>query len=535
MSGLTSIDDWNVASRFVRDLPADRDRDIRPREVRGAAYSVVIPTPVTAPTVRVVSPETAALLGLDKAAYTGEQAQRFADVFGGNALVDGMTPVAACYGGHQFGHWAGQLGDGRALLLGEVADVEGGRQELQLKGAGPTPYSRRADGRAVLRSSIREFLCSEAMHHLGIPTTRALSLVTTGEGVVRDMFYDGHAEEEPGAIVCRVAPSFLRLGSFQLFAARNELMELRALVDTAIAHHFPELSALASADKPYALLEEVSRRTVALLCEWQRVGFVHGVMNTDNLSLLGLTIDYGPYGWMEGVDPQFTPNTTDLPGRRYAYGAQPRIACWNLARFAEALLALEPGQQDRFARSLETTGLMMEQALRNMWRSKLGLDFDGAPDDDDVDTLRSSLFAAFKAAEVDFTLFFRALSSTMPTDLDMAALQHAFYSEATFANVDVQQRFASWLAEWSDACAADPRGARRLDDMQLVNPKYILRNAWVQTAIEAAEKGNFDEVHTLLDVVRRPYDEQPHYAAYADKRPEWARTKAGCSMLSCSS
>ena len=251
-----------------------------------------------------------------------------------------MQPYAANYGGHQFGHWAGQLGDGRAITLGETINAAGERWELQLKGAGPTPYSRSADGRAVLRSSIREFLCSEAMHHLGVPTTRALSLVATGEAVVRDMFYDGHPKPEPGAIVCRVAPSFIRFGNFELPASRGDNALLRQLADFCIRRDFPELRGRRRA----ALRRVVRRRSASaprvMVAHWMRVGFVHGVMNTDNMSILGLTIDYGPYGWVDNYDLDWTPNTTDAHGRRYRFGWQPKIAHWNLARLAQALSPL---------------------------------------------------------------------------------------------------------------------------------------------------------------------------------------------------
>src|SRR5512138_1400843 len=291
----------------LRELPGDPETGPRLRQV-AAAWSRVAPTPVAAPALLAHSREVAADLGLS-------EAQVHAPGF------------AASFGGHQFGHWAGQLGDGRAITLGEAVNADGARMELQLKGAGPTPYSRSADGRAVLRSSVREFLCSEAMHHLGVPTTRALSLVGTGEPVVRDMFYDGHPRAEPGAIVCRVAPSFVRFGNFQILEPELKTQ----LADHVIRHHYPGLS--------YSeFFEEVCRRTALLMVDWMRLGFVHGVMNTDNLSILGVTIDYGPYGWLEGYDPQWTPNTTDLPGRRYCYGNQPQIALWNLTRLAEALL-----------------------------------------------------------------------------------------------------------------------------------------------------------------------------------------------------
>src|SRR5690606_16273658 len=298
--------------------------------------SRVVPTPVAAPRVIAYAHEVAGALGLTKEDI---ESPRFAEVFGGNTLLDGMQPFAANYGGHQFGHWAGQLGDGRAISLGERAGTDGRRHELQLKGAGPTPYSRRGDGRAVLRSSIREFLCSEAMAHLGVPTTRALSLVATGEQVVRDMFYDGNPEPEPGAIVCRVAPSFVRFGSFELWTQRGDLALLRRLADDTIRTHFRELGE-PSPEVYAAFLREVAERTATLIAHWQSVGFVHGVMNTDNLSILGLTIDYGPYGWLDDYDPSCTPNTTDAQTRRYRYGNQPSIGLWNVANLAEALAPL---------------------------------------------------------------------------------------------------------------------------------------------------------------------------------------------------
>ena len=320
-------------NRFPAGLPGDPERRNALRQVEGAVWSAVAPTPVAAPRVLAVSREMLETLGLDEAdAATPE----FAQVFGGNALLEGMQPHATNYGGHQFGSWAGQLGDGRAITLGEAVAPDGRHWELQLKGAGPTPYSRRADGRAVLRSSIREFLCSEAMHHLGIPTTRALSLVATGDDVVRDMFYDGHPEAEPGAIVCRVAPSFLRFGHFELPASRGDVELLRTLVDFAIRRDYPQLEG--GGEALYAAwFREIAERTARLVAEWMRVGFVHGVMNTDNLSALGLTIDYGPYGWIDNYDPDFTPNTTDAQGRRYRFGWQPRIASWNLGQLARAL------------------------------------------------------------------------------------------------------------------------------------------------------------------------------------------------------
>ena len=327
------LDALRFDNRFSHELPADPLTKNYPRQVYGACYSHVLPTKVSQPRLVIYSREVAEQLDLGREICESED---FARVFAGNRIVPGMEPYACCYGGHQFGQWAGQLGDGRAINLGEALTSQGEHLTLQLKGAGPTPYSRSADGLAVLRSSIREFLCSEAMHHLGVPTTRALSVVLTGEMVKRDMFYDGNPKMEPGAVVCRVAPSFTRFGNFQIFAARGDLETLKRLADFTIRRDFPHLG-----DPTIAVylkwFEEVCKKTAEMIVHWQRVGFVHGVMNTDNMSILGLTIDYGPYGWLENYDPTWTPNTTDANGRRYCFGNQPQIAYWNLAQLANAI------------------------------------------------------------------------------------------------------------------------------------------------------------------------------------------------------
>ena len=288
-----SLHGQRFENTFVAQLPADPVLSNTPRHVFNACYTRVDPTPVAAPRLLAWSDETGELLGIRRPATADGLT---AEVLGGNRVLPGMQPYAARYGGHQFGHWAGQLGDGRAITLGELIACDGTRQELQLKGAGRTPYSRSADGRAVLRSSLREFMCSEAMHHLGVPTTRALSLAGTGDPVVRDMFYDGNARPEQGAVVCRVAPSFVRFGNFQILAAQGEHEELRRLMSYVLKNFFPEQ------DNVQDVFREVCRRTGELMADWMRLGFVHGVMNTDNLSILGLTIDYGPYGWLEGYD-----------------------------------------------------------------------------------------------------------------------------------------------------------------------------------------------------------------------------------------
>ena len=363
-----SLEALHFDNQFTRELPADQETENRRRQVINACFSRVLPAKVTAPSLVAYSQEVAKLLDLTEETCESEQ---FAKVFTGNVLLPEMDPHATCYGGHQFGSWAGQLGDGRAINLGEVINQSGKRWVLQLKGAGLTPYSRNADGLAVLRSSVREFLCSEAMYHLGVPTTRALSLTLTGEQVTRDMFYDGNPKVEPGAVVCRVAPSFTRFGHFQIFAARGEIDTLRQLLDYTLRTDFPHLGP-PSVAVYIKWFEEICRRTAEMIVHWQRVGFVHGVMNTDNMSILGLTIDYGPYGWLEDYDPHWTPNTTDREERRYRFGHQPQIALWNLVQLANAIYPLieqvEPLQQ-----ALQVYNTGFEQGWQTMMAQKLGL------------------------------------------------------------------------------------------------------------------------------------------------------------------
>jgi uncharacterized protein YdiU (UPF0061 family) len=517
------LDRLRFDNRFLAELPGDADTGPRRREVRGALWSRVTPTPVTAPRTLAVSREMLAALGLDDA---DAATPRFADVFAGNALLAGMDPFATNYGGHQFGHWAGQLGDGRAITLGEAMSPAGERLELQLKGAGPTPYSRTADGRAVLRSSIREFLCSEAMHHLGVPTTRALSLVATGEDVVRDMFYDGRPKAEPGAVVCRVAPSFLRFGHFELPASRGEHDLLRQLVDFTIRRDFPHLQG--QGESLYAdWFHEICTRTARLMAEWMRVGFVHGVMNTDNLSILGLTIDYGPYGWIDAYDPDWTPNTTDAGGRRYRFGWQPAIARWNLMRLAQALAPLF-GAAESLQAGIDGFGTAYTAAERETTARKLGL---AECRDEDVALIRD-LHALMQAAEIDMTLWFRGLLDLDPEAASAPA--DAFYDPALRAtHADV---IDAWLQRYAVRLRDDPlpSDARR-ERMRLANPQYVPRNYLAQQAIDRAEGGDPSGITELLDVLRRPYEDQPGREAYAARRPDWARDRPGCSMLSCSS
>src|SRR2546425_4291415 len=389
------------------------------------------------------------------------------------------------------------------------------RQVPQLRGADKAPLSRAADGRAVLRSSLREFMCSEAMFHLGVPSTRALSLVGTGEPVIRDMFYDGHPRAELGAIVCRVAPSFVRFGNFQILAANNEIDALKRLADYVMREHF--------AGHSYASwYQGVCRRTAALMVDWMRLGFVHGVMNTDNLSILGVTIDYGPYGWLEGYDPMWTPNTTDAQGRRYCYGNQPGIAQWNLARLAEALLPLV--EREKLEAGLNLYADTVNDGLRLAVAPKLGV---ASPDEE----LARELLEALTETETDFTLFFRQLSRVPFEGTDaalLAPLRPAFYADDAS-----HERLVGWLRRYVERVGTD--GAARARQMDKVNPKYVFRNYLAQQAIDALEAGDGSVLERLMCVLARPYDEQPEHEDLAARRPEWARHKAGCSALSCSS
>jgi uncharacterized protein YdiU (UPF0061 family) len=568
-SKLVRLGDLKFDNRFVGELPGDPETRNTTRQVSGACYTRVEPTPVTAPKLLAWADPVGEMLGIARPdSEMGLEAQ----VLAGNLLLPGMEPYAARYGGHQFGQWAGQLGDGRAITLGELIGPDGIRRELQLKGAGRTPYSRTADGRAVLRSSVREFLCSEAMHYLGIPTTRALSLVATGDPVVRDMFYNGNPQLEPGAVVCRVAPSFVRFGNFEIFAAHGELELLKKIADFVIAEHFPELrlpspagdsdaasaSAGLSPDRSvYARwFEEICRRTGTLIAHWMRVGFVHGVMNTDNMSILGLTIDYGPYGWLEGFDLHWTPNTTDAQGRRYCYGNQAGIAQWNLVRLANALVPLVDDDA-ALERGLAVFAETFEHTWRGMLADKLGLVALGH-DGDDV--LLSDLFELLQQVETDMTLFFRALmnvpidgafesTDTMGGDLALAGmLRRAFYDEEQALGPAHSARLAGWLRRYvarTRLDGLDGQGGQagpgaestdaRYQRMGRANPKYVLRNYLAQQAIEALERDDTAVIERLMEVLRNPYDEQPEHDELADRRPEWARNKAGCSALSCSS
>ncbi|KAL6909842.1 hypothetical protein ACP4OV_001501 [Aristida adscensionis] len=533
---------------FVRELPGDPRSDAMPREVLHACFTKVSPSAkVEDPKLVAWSESVADILDLDHKEF---ERPEFPHFFSGATPLVGSLPYAQCYGGHQFGVWAGQLGDGRAITLGEVINSRGERWELQLKGCGKTPYSRFADGLAVLRSSIREFLCSEAMHGLGIPTTRALCLVETGKSVVRDMFYDGNAKEEPGAIVCRVAQSFLRFGSYQIHATRGkeDLDIVRRLADYTIRHHYPHLENMKKSEglsfeasigdspaidltsnKYAAWAVEVAERTAYLIARWQGVGFTHGVLNTDNMSVLGLTIDYGPFGFLDAFDPSFTPNTTDLPGKRYCFANQPDVGLWNIAQFTGPLSSAELISKDEANYVMERYGTKFMDEYQSIMTRKLGLAKYNKQ-------LISKLLNNLAVDKVDYTNFFRLLSN-VKADPGIPENELLVPLKAALLDIGKERKEAwiSWVQTYiEELVESGVPDEERKTAMNSVNPKYILRNYLCQSAIDAAEQGDYEEVRRLLKVMQHPYDEQPGMEKYARLPPAWAY-RPGVCMLSCSS
>jgi uncharacterized protein YdiU (UPF0061 family) len=517
----------NIDNRFTKTLPADPVLDNTRRQVKNACFSYVTPKKPRKPEMLHVSPEMLFALGLSEEDTTSEA---FLNIFTGNSILPNTTPYAMCYGGHQFGHWAGQLGDGRAINLAEV-EYQNKHWTLQLKGAGETPYSRTADGLAVLRSSVREYLCSEAMYHLGVPTTRALTLALTGDEVMRDMLYDGNTAYEKGAVVCRAAPSFLRFGNYQLLAARHDEETLKTLVDYTIKCYFSELGT-PSKETYLQFFETILNSTLEMIIHWQRVGFVHGVMNTDNLSILGQTIDYGPYGWLEGYDHHWTPNTTDSQFKRYRYGAQMEIGHWNLYQLANALYPLI-GESDDLERILNSYHEKAQRHYLEMMRGKLGLFVEDKSDTELIGNLEGIL----QLTETDMTIFFRNLSNFSSEDSleGLRIVKDAFYIPNEISS-SIKQKWNSWFMHYAKRLQKEEVPFKeRKKKMNQVNPKYVFRNYMAQLAIDDANKGDFKLIDELFQLFRKPYEEQAEKEKWFVKRPDWARHKVGCSMLSCSS
>ena len=468
-------------------------------------YTELRPTPLPSPHWVGSSHSVAQLLGLPEGWLQSEEALQ---ALTGNQVLAGSTPLASVYSGHQFGVWAGQLGDGRAILLGELA----GGHEIQLKGAGRTPYSRMGDGRAVLRSSIREFLCSEAMHGLGIPTSRALC-ITGSPGLVR------REELETAAVVTRVAPSFVRFGHFEHFAANDQEEQLRTLADYVIDRYYPECRSPEATSpwggNPYAaLLHSVSERTAQLMAQWQAVGFCHGVMNTDNMSILGLTLDYGPFQFLDAFVPGHICNHSDHHGR-YAYNRQPNIAYWNLFCLAQALLPLIEDQDTALA-ALESYKTVFPDAFMAQMHKKLGL----TQAQDSSEALVEPLLQLLAQNAVDYTIFWRRLSHAV-AEGQFEPVRDLFADRAAFD---------AWLLSYSELLALENK-ALAADLMLNSNPKFVLRNHLGEQAIRAAKGGDFSELATLQRLLERPFDEHPGHEAYADFPPDWASSIS----ISCSS
>ena len=468
-------------------------------------YTELRPTPLPSPHWVGTSHSVAQLLGLPEGWHQSEEALQ---ALTGNQVLAGSTPLASVYSGHQFGVWAGQLGDGRAILLGELA----GGHEIQLKGAGRTPYSRMGDGRAVLRSSIREFLCSEAMHGLGIPTSRALC-ITGSPGLVR------REELETAAVVTRVAPSFVRFGHFEHFAANDQEEQLRTLANYVIDRYYPECRSPEATSpwggNPYAaLLHSVSERTAQLMAQWQAVGFCHGVMNTDNMSILGLTLDYGPFQFLDAFVPGHICNHSDHHGR-YAYNRQPNIAYWNLFCLAQALLPLIEDQDTALA-ALESYKTVFPDAFMARMHKKLGL----TQAQDSSEALVEPLLQLLAQNAVDYTIFWRRLSHAV-AEGQFEPVRDLFADRAAFD---------AWLLSYSELLALEDK-ALAADLMLNSNPKFVLRNHLGEQAIRAAKGGDFSELATLQRLLERPFDEHPGHEAYADFPPDWASSIS----ISCSS
>jgi hypothetical protein len=470
-----------------------------------AFYRRVQPTPLRSPYLVSFNSAAAELINLD----AGEASKpEFIEYFTGNKLLPGSEPLAAIYAGHQFGSFVPQLGDGRAILLGETINSAGQRCEIQLKGAGITPFSRMGDGRAVLRSTIREYLCSEAMHSLGIPTTRALCITGSDEPVFRETV-------ETSAVLTRLAPTHVRFGTFELFFYRQQYERVRELADYVIANHYPHLAE--AEDKYLQFLREVINRTARLIAQWQSVGFAHGVMNTDNMSVIGLTIDYGPFGFLDEYEAGFVCNHSDYGGR-YAFNQQPGVALWNLSRFAQTLIPLV--ELEAAVEALNEYHEIFAQAYGELMRQKLGLQTEQTGDE----VLIVDLFKILETNRVDYTLFFRRLGDFKTKAGEKNdVLQGMFVNPADFDDWSNGYRTRLAKEESSDE--------QRRELMNRVNPKYVLRNHIAQAAIEKAQAGDYTETNTLLEVLQKPFDEQPEMERFAEPPPVGGRRIA----VSCSS
>lgn len=508
-----------IKQPFTDIFPGDFSDNPMQRNTPKVLFATVKPAGFNAPKLIAFNPDLAEEIGL------GQYEEKDLDFLVGNHLPENVKTYATAYAGHQFGNWAGQLGDGRAILAGEIINKDGKKTEIQWKGSGATPYSRHADGRAVLRSSVREYLMSEAMYHLGVPTTRALSLAFTGEDVVRDMMYNGNPQLEKGAVVIRTAESFLRFGHFELISAQQEYKTLQDLADFTIKNYYPEITA-DGIDKYKQFFENICTRTANLMTEWFRVGFVHGVMNTDNMSVLGLTIDYGPYSMMDEYDLNFTPNTTDLPGRRYAFGKQGQISQWNLWQLANAFHPLI--KDEKFLEdTLNQYGTYFWEAHDKMLCRKFGFD-ELRESDEEFFTNWQGLM---QELQLDYTLFFNQLEKLNPESDIKSLFENVSYVVLTDQRVKKLEDFAK---KYQDRISSNTISEEKsLSLMQHSNPKFTLRNYLLYECIEEINSGKTEMLKKLTRALENPYEEL--YPEFSAKRPSAYDDTTGCSTLSCSS
>ncbi|WP_223598333.1 YdiU family protein [Chryseobacterium sp. GVT01B] len=508
-----------ISQPFIENFPGDFSNNPMQRNTPKVLFATIKPAGFGQPELIAFNKVLSEEIGL------GKFEDKDLDFLVGNNLPENVQTYATAYAGHQFGNWAGQLGDGRAILAGEITNDTGKKTEIQWKGAGATPYSRHADGRAVLRSSVREYLMSEAMYHLGVPTTRALSLAFTGEDVMRDIMYSGNPQLEKGAVVIRTAESFLRFGHFELMSAQREYNSLQELADFTIEYYFPEI--ISSDTQKYKdFFQNICIRTADLMVEWFRVGFVHGVMNTDNMSVLGLTIDYGPYSMMDEYDLNFTPNTTDLPGRRYAFGKQGQIAQWNLWQLANALHPLIKDEK-LLEDTLNNFGTYFWKAHDQMLCKKFGFD-QLQKEDEDFFTNWQGLM---QELQLDYTLFFIQLEKINPgTDIK----EH--FKEVSYIALNEQMlaKLSNFIKSYNARLDLNSISKEAsLAMMKKTNPKFILRNYLLYECIEEINNGKKEMLEKLTKALEFPYQEL--YPEFSVKRPSGYDDTAGCSTLSCSS
>lgn len=508
-----------INSDFTKVFHGDFSENLLQRQTSGFLFAKVKPEQFS--TIKVISfnESLSQEIGLGNL-----DTDKDINFLGAQDLDQSIVTYATAYAGHQFGNWAGQLGDGRAILAGEITNDNNQSFELQWKGAGATPYSRFADGRAVLRSSVREYLMSEAMYYLRVPTTRALSLVETGELVTRDMAYNGNPQQEKGAVVLRAAESFLRFGHFELLASRNEIDTLQQLSDYAIQRYFPEVNYQSEA-KYLQWFEAICNRTATMIIDWYRVGFVHGVMNTDNMSILGLTIDYGPYSMLDAYDLDFTPNTTDLPGKRYAFGKQAQISHWNLIQLANALMPLIKDEK-----ALQQ---VLEDYSKNFWTlhdemlcKKFGF---GTLNDGD-EKFFTDWQQMMQDLGLDYTLFFTALEQWRD-DSDINSFERACYSPFS---EEIKTRLSVFLTAYNSRL--NENSITKEESLQLMsdnNPKFILRNYLLYEAIQDLENNDSTKFNELWLALQKPYETL--YPKLGEKKPNLYDNVLGCSQLSCSS